>query len=82
MSRKALIKRYEESKASKIALRELDISALAGYYLSNFQGDPIGALQFDMLNIVIPGVAGESAKKLIEAVILEDGGRLYVCNRG
>ena len=52
-----------------VSLLDMDPSALAGYYLFTYPGDPIGALKLDINNLRIPSVNGDAAKIIILAAL-------------
>lgn len=64
-----LISRYKAAKAENIKLVDLDATALAGYYLETYKGDPIGALLSDIRDLIVPNTCGQSAKVILIAVL-------------
>ena len=67
-----LKERYQRSVALGIKLVDLDSRALAGYYLTVYPGDPIGALLRDIASLRVSTVAGLPAKVLILSQIQRD----------
>ena len=63
----ALINCYEDVSAKK-RLVDCKGTELAGYYLKYYPNDPLGMLDTDLYNRLIPQVAGSCARLLIESV--------------
>lgn len=66
---RALVSRYKRARLVGVILRDMDPSALAGYYLYTYHGDPVGALMLDINNLRVPSVNGRAAKIIILAAL-------------
>lgn len=59
---------YNKVADSKKELCDLTMMEAVGYYLSNFKGNPVERLMFDIENNDLPYVMGARVRTLLEAI--------------
>lgn len=64
---KPFITSYDKVKDFKHPV-DMESTELAGYYLANYNGDPIGMLNDDIYNQRVPSVKGRQAEYLIKSI--------------
>lgn len=60
---------YNKIKDDNKHMSELTVMELTGYYLTEYPGNPIDRLIYDMNNNDVPYVLGVRAKLLIEIIV-------------
>lgn len=68
MGRTTVEREYKEAEKQGVCLLDLTPTALAGYYMTKYPGDPIYALEVDIHQYNISSVRGYAARAILEAL--------------